>query len=110
MPSPTKTQLNISVDIELKEQFKALCLKEDTSLAKAFESFMRTCLATNDITSLSPSSDPNTQTTLTTLEGNVEQLMDLFQSVDEQLRQIDDRQQDMQTRLTNLEHQAEGLI
>ena len=40
MPSPSKSQLNISVDTELKEQFKSLCDSHEISLAKAFEAFM----------------------------------------------------------------------
>lgn len=61
MPSPTKTQLNLSVDTNLKEQFKALCDKESISLAKAFESFMSHCITSgNIISSISPSISPST--------------------------------------------------
>ena len=60
MPSPTKSQFNLSVDSDLKERFKALCDRHPISLAKAFESFMFQCLETEEIVSIpSPSISPS---------------------------------------------------
>jgi hypothetical protein len=53
MPSPNKTQLNLSVDAELKERFRDLCDDSDLSMAKAFESFMRKELTQDKAQSLS---------------------------------------------------------
>lgn len=60
MPSPNKSQLNLSVDSDLKERFKALCDLHPISLAKAFESFMFQCLEAEEIVSIpSPSISPS---------------------------------------------------
>ena len=60
MPSPNKSQLNLSVDSDLKERFKALCDRHPISLAKAFESFMFQCLEAEEIVSIpSPSVSPS---------------------------------------------------
>jgi len=60
MPSPNKSQLNLSVDSDLKERFKALCDRYPISLAKAFESFMFQCLEAEEIVSISsPSISPS---------------------------------------------------
>jgi antitoxin component of RelBE/YafQ-DinJ toxin-antitoxin module len=58
MPSPSKSQLNLSVDSVLKAQFKALCDSNGVSLAKAFESFMAESVASQKVL-VSPSQSPS---------------------------------------------------
>ncbi|MEB3309757.1 MAG: hypothetical protein VKJ02_05950 [Snowella sp.] len=60
MPSPNKSQLNLSVDSDLKDRFKVLCDSCSISLAKAFESFMVQCLEAEEIISIpSPNASPS---------------------------------------------------
>lgn len=58
MPSPSKSQLNLSVDSDLKNQFKSLCDSENISLAKAFECFMANSIASKKVL-VSPSQSPS---------------------------------------------------
>jgi antitoxin component of RelBE/YafQ-DinJ toxin-antitoxin module len=61
MPSPSKSQLNLSVDSDLKNQFKSLCDSENISLAKAFECFMANSIAAKKVL-VSPSKSPSLPT------------------------------------------------
>jgi antitoxin component of RelBE/YafQ-DinJ toxin-antitoxin module len=61
MPSPSKSQLNLSVDTDLKNQFKSLCDREEISLAKAFEIFMAESVSSQKVLD-SPSKSPSAST------------------------------------------------
>lgn len=58
MPSPSKSQLNLSVDAELKAEFKALCDSKGISQAKAFENFMAYSVLSGEVL-VSPSKSPS---------------------------------------------------
>jgi hypothetical protein len=74
MPSPTKSQLNISVSTELKEQFKSLCDSEKISLAKAFENFMAYSVMSGEVLvspSVSPSIESENSPSIERLENTI---------------------------------------
>ena len=44
MPSPGRIQLNISVEPALKKGFKALCERENVSVASTIQAFLSRCI------------------------------------------------------------------
>ena len=93
MPSPSKSQLNLSVDSKLKAEFKALCDSKNISLAKAFECFMANSIEAQRVLGVpgyspslagkspsispSPSSEsPNESPSIARLESTIKDLED----------------------------------
>ena len=44
MPSPGRIQFNVSVEPELKREFKKLCERENVSAASVIQAFLRRCI------------------------------------------------------------------
>lgn len=84
MPSPSKSQLNLSVDSELKAQFKALCDAENISLAKAFESFMANSIEAQKVL-VSPSISPSSSPSLSDQSPSIERLETTIKELEDRL-------------------------
>ena len=44
MPSPGRIQFNVSVEPEIKREFKKLCERENVSAASVIQAFLRRCI------------------------------------------------------------------
>ena len=81
MPSPSKSQLNLSVDTSLKNQFKSLCESQNISLAGAFESFMARSIAAQTVL-VSPSQSPSIESAKS---PSIERLENTIQNIEASL-------------------------
>lgn len=84
MPSPSKSQLNLSVNSELKAEFKALCDSENISLAKAFENFMAYSVMTGEVL-ISPSVSPSLPGQSTSESPSIARLENAIKELEDRL-------------------------
>ena len=97
MPSSRRIQLNVSVEPELKTQFKALCERENVSLTSAIQGFMRRSI---DRGTLAPSDSSLTQLathfsereieTLKNLAANYSAILNNFNSLQEHVSRLEE--------------------
>ena len=99
MPSSRRIQLNISVERQLKTEFKALCERENVSLASAIQGFMRRSI---DRGTLTPSDSHHNQLatnfsnrereieTLKNLAANYSAILNNFNSLQERVSRLEE--------------------